>query len=360
MTDDDTRCPDCGATLHAEADYCQGCGSVVPEPGPEYCSSCGESYDETDEYCSSCGKDRPPTDPATEPTDDPQRQEAFRRRVREYVNGGWELIEDTGDRVVIIDRSVGSIPVHALLLFFTAGVGNAIYGWYRYSASAETRRLAAVDIQSQQRVHDEEIETGADDLTTGAISSVAMVVGLALVLDGALTGITLGFLLFLVSVGLLPGVQKRLRQRRSLNDFGRHRRVEERLFGGIGDHTRLCIVCGEACDEGVQRRRRDETLVFGVPVQIHDSQLTDYCQDCAKTEPITEVVSLDETGWHSVSLSTTEENGDVGVSSLGSEESPSRSPLQSPATHESDSTGETESNPQSDEETQASRDGSPR
>ncbi|ERH03493.1 MAG: hypothetical protein J07HR59_00607 [Halorubrum sp. J07HR59] len=369
-SDDGGQCSNCGNRVLARANYCQRCGSAVSGlTRPAYCSNCGDSYSEDDEYCASCGKNRPPAEPttdqqvdpsessrrdesanriqtSTDPSVDPQRQEAFRRRVREYVNDGWELTEDYGDRVVVTDRSIGSLPAHAALLIFTGGLGNLAYGWYSYAAGAETRRLAAVDTQSKEKSRSEkidaEMDAEMDKLTAGFVSSTTMFVGLALMLAGTPSAIALGLTLVTVSVGLIPPIQDRLHQRRSLTDFGRHRRVEQRLSGEIEDDSQTCIVCGEACNEGIQRRRRDETLVFGVPVRIHNSQVNSYCEDCAETEPIGEIDSLDATGWHVASTSTTPSRSiptsiRVWYSNLtGSEDSPSVSPPQSTPTQESE------------------------
>lgn len=387
--DDGGQCSNCGNRVLAQANYCQRCGSTVGGlTRPAYCSNCGESYGEDDEYCASCGKNRPRAEPATdqqaEPSEssrrhesggetqtstdssvDPQRQEAFRRHVREYVNDGWELTEDYGDRVVITDRGIGSLPAHAVLLIFTGGLGNLAYGWYSHSAGAETRRLAAADTQSREESQDREIDTEMDKLTAGFVSSTTMFVGLALMLAGTPSAIALGLTLVTVSVGLVPPVRDRLRQRRSLTDFGRHRRVEQRLSKNFEDDSQPCIVCGEACDEGVQRRRREETLVFGVPVRIHDSQVNNYCQDCAETEPIGEVDSLNATGWQVASTSASRSiptSVRIWYSNLvESEDSPSASPPQSILAQESESESESgfelESDPYPGSESEAEQPG---
>jgi len=79
-------------------------------------------------------------------SDSPDESErAFRRRVQDHLDAGWDIERDDGDRVVLAGRGIGSVGVHALLFVFTGGLGNLLYGWWHYSNLAERRRLVRGD-----------------------------------------------------------------------------------------------------------------------------------------------------------------------------------------------------------------------
>lgn len=67
--------------------------------------------------------------------------ETYRRRVTELVEAGWRIEAETADRVTLVNREVGSAAGHLLVavltIWWTMGVGNLLYGAYKYLADSE-------------------------------------------------------------------------------------------------------------------------------------------------------------------------------------------------------------------------------
>lgn len=109
------------------SNFCSQCG-VALSPGVSFCSRCRTAAGTA--VGSRTRRDRP----------------AFRRRIEYFTVEGWDVKHDYGDRVVMINRGFGSIPLHPLLLVFTSPIGNLFYVWYSISRmptasnSAETGR----------------------------------------------------------------------------------------------------------------------------------------------------------------------------------------------------------------------------
>ena len=325
---DDRECPACDATVRADANFCHRCGSPVADGRPAYCPVCGDAFDAADEFCASCGepradaavaRDAPADRDASVARDAPADRDAaggrhathgepdrsgaasagvpdetyreFRRRVRRHLDAGWELKRDHGDRVVLVDRDVGSIPIHVALLVFTGGVGNLLYGWYHYSELADTRHLSAADRDPQPvtRSPGDGDPSTLETASSYLLGAVLAAIGLGLVAAGIGAGAgvvpaAMGVVLGLVGVGVLPPVERRLRRRHGITEFGRLRTVDHRVITSAERTDETCVVCGEPVDEGLVRRRRDETVLAGVPIRTHALQYNHYCAACARTE----------------------------------------------------------------------------
>ena len=307
------RCHDCGRTLPDGARFCPSCGTVRGGARPPaYCSSCGAEFGPEDAYCSNCGEPRSPTDEeraakrtgnraeGSGPDMDDAEYEAFRRRVARYVEAGWEIRRDDGDRVEVVDRSIGSIPIHIVLLFLTGGFGNLLYGWYHFSMLAETRYLSVddpdptppeeIEPATAARREESAVETVSTYLLSGLLLLVgAMLLGFSIggataINAGTALAVGLGLGSFLVGLGIAPPVEERLKRRHDPRTFGRHRTVDHRVLRPFESVKEPCVVCGESFRGGLLRRRRDETVVAGVPVRTHSMRHNHYCADCARTE----------------------------------------------------------------------------
>lgn len=292
------RCRECDRAIAPDANFCPGCGADLRAEDPEtdappaYCTECGEPVAPDDEFCANCGEPCESTDDSAEEVYSPAESDArraFRARVRDHLNAGWELTEDRGDRVVLVDRDVGSIPVHVLLLLTTGGVGNLLYGWYHYSELAETRRLSVSD----GPLSDGELTTRGDEdplvaLSEYLLSGLLLLLGLGIafvsVEAGAVPGALFGLVFAVIGLWLSPPVERRLDRRHGISRFGRIRTVDHRITPATERSESPCVVCGEAFERGVVRRRRDETVVAGFPVRTHSIRHNRYCADCAREE----------------------------------------------------------------------------
>ncbi|GAA0660246.1 zinc ribbon domain-containing protein [Natronoarchaeum mannanilyticum] len=69
----------------------------------------------------------------------------LRKRLDAAIADGWQIEQETPDRVVLVRRSYGSVGVHLLLAVFTAwwsfGVFNLLYAGYCYLEESERRVL---------------------------------------------------------------------------------------------------------------------------------------------------------------------------------------------------------------------------
>ena len=293
-------CRECGRAPPPDANFCPGCGADLRAgTGAAYCSECGSALLPEDEFCADCGAARPETrrseatGHATERGGEPPDSDAhraFRRRVRDHLDDGWELTEDRGDRVVLVDRDVGSIPVHVLLLLTTGGVGNLLYGWYHYSEQAETRRLSVADGPLPEG---ELTAPGGDDdplvdLSGYLLGGILLLIGAGVAAvsagQGSVPGAAFGAAFALVGLALTPPAERRLHRRHELSRFGRKRTVDHRVTPATERTEAPCVVCGEPFERGVVRRRRDETVLAGVPVRTHAIERNHYCADCARSE----------------------------------------------------------------------------
>jgi len=232
---------------------------------------------------------RAPDSRPPDPTADSDARREFRVRVRDHLDDGWELTEDHGDRVVLVARDIGSIPAHVLLLLTTGGVGNLLYGWYNYAELAETRRLSVSD----GPLPDGELGRPA----TATRSSPSPATSWAAFScwsgsgsppsrsgRGARLGALFGLAFAALGLALSPPAERRLDRRHGLSRFGRIRTVDHRITPSTERTEAPCVVCGEAFERGVVRRRRDETVVAGVPIRTHSLRCNHYCAGCARAE----------------------------------------------------------------------------
>jgi len=321
-------CPACGDPVPAGASFCPDCGADLGDPGdPAYCPECGEAFDDDDRFCSNCGASRPggratavgsgrphtrsdrssgtdpagsigsdsdpssgtgPSRPAAPASAPGESSRAFRRRVQDHLDAGWEIERDDGDRVVLVDRGVGSVGLHLLLFIFTSGIGNLLYGWWHYSKLAERLRLVRGDEMPVRTPSSDEsaerIATVTAYLMTALLLSIA---GLVAFFGTVSSSPAVGLIALAfagLGLGVAPPVRGRLDRRRGVTTFGRQRTVDHRIVRPPETVEDTCVVCGEALDRGLVRRRRDETVVAGVPVRTRSIHHNHYCADCARSE----------------------------------------------------------------------------
>jgi len=287
------RCQQCGHSVQSTANFCPQCGTAV---GATYCPDCGEPFGETGAFCSHCGTERPTAAGSAPHDTESETYEQFRRRVASYQQAGWDITADHGDRVTVVNRGIGSIGVHILLLLFSGGLLNLAYGWYHYSALAETRQLvvggSATSAASPSTVEETNAATATDDtvmayVTAGLLWFISLTF-LAVAIGGSSVGMGLIGLLFAAGgTYVLPPAKRRFGRRLGFTKFGRHKTVDHRIIHPTEATDESCVVCGTEFDAGLLRRRRDETVVAGIPVRTHQLETNHYCADCALEEPFT-------------------------------------------------------------------------
>lgn len=262
-------------------------GSGASGDTPAYCSSCGSELDPDDRYCSSCGQEA--GDSAGSQEREGLREDAelreFRQRVGDYLNNGWEIEHDAGEEVVLADRGIGSIGIHVLLVLFTGGVGNLLYGWYHYSYDADQ-----IVIRAGEKIRPLEATERGPATDAGAATEQSRlggyVFGLLLLLTGiyvigtslaSFGGILAGLGLMLISLLLLPPTRRRLRDRYPPTTFGPTETVDEHA---VSKTDQLCSICRERVDDGVRREFTKEYVVAGIPLYTMEAGENTYCDSC--------------------------------------------------------------------------------
>ena len=292
------QCHECETPLPPDAHFCPNCGAQ--SLGTTECSACGEMLDRGDRFCSACGTPRPEIDAdAAEPHKQSQRStngqdyDGFREYVEQHVEAGWEIEHDYGDRATVVDRDIGSIGVHLLLLLFTGGLGNLAYGWYSYVKRAERRHLSVDDANRsppKRRSDDTDgpVETASSYALSVLLVFLAVVFGAIAVGDGTLLFGIAGALIGILGLAIAPPIERQLKRkvgrRHAITAFGRTRTVDHRVVKPIDHVDEPCVVCGEQFDGGMVRRRRDETVIAGLPVVTHELEHNHYCAECARSE----------------------------------------------------------------------------
>jgi len=274
------RCRECDRAVTPGANFCPGCGADLraaesrDDASAAYCTECGEPVAPAAEFCANCGTRcgrAEPRQPAPDPTADSDARREFRVRVRDHLDDGWELTEDHGDRVVLVARDIGSIPAHVLLLLTTGGVGNLLYGWYNYAELAETRRLSVVRRPAPGRR-----TGGARRRTRSSPSPATSWAAFSCWSGSGSPPSRSGGERASARCSGSRSPRSGWRCLRPLSGgstadtasrFGRIRTVDHRITPSTERTEAPCVVCGEAFERGVVRRRRDETVVAGVPIR---------------------------------------------------------------------------------------------
>lgn len=261
----------------------------------QYCPSCGGAVEESDSYCGSCGH-RLAEEPTGGGAAPEENHKQFRRRVMDHVNDGWEIQYDAGDEVALVDREYGSIAIHVLLLMFTGGFGNLLYGWYHYEHSAQKKVIRAHGPENaspknrqthtpgsqapQPNVQAYEYEDSKEDsLSSYGWGLFLAVIAVAIFASSWTLPVKLaaGFAcLFMASV-VLPPVRRRLDNRQPPTKFGPTTTVDERF---ISDTDRACSVCLDRIESGVVREYEETYLFAGIPLFTTEHGENLYCKSC--------------------------------------------------------------------------------
>lgn len=215
--------------------------------------------------------------------------------MRDWIADGWEIEYDRGDEVVLVDRDIGSIPLHVLLFFTTGGIGNLAYGWHKYSNDADRVVLRAGDDAPRPRREraTADRDRGAPPSDDDRSSSLGRYLGgISLLGVGALvlaTGllepaqIVVGLTLLFAGLFVFPPTRNRIENRHPVTAFGPTRSVDERI---VTDTDRPCSICLSEIDRGVAREYSEEYAVAGIPLYTTEEGENYYCSACATGESV--------------------------------------------------------------------------
>ena len=259
---------------------------------PNFCSQCGSSLSPGDAFCSQCGTavGERPTAAAEGTTAAGQREQAdLRRRVEDFAIDGWDVKRDYGDRVVMVDRRIGSLWVHALLLVTTSPVGNLLYAWYRYSLGAERVELRA-DGTARRSGNDRGSTRWNPKSAVGVAAGLTFAFTLALaglvllLVSSSLVATGIGLAFVLASVASIPLAAQFAPGVKSPTTFGRRRSTDETV---VKASDAPCSACSHPVGTGVRRTFAEKRYVAGVPVETLNEGENLYCRACANGDPFT-------------------------------------------------------------------------
>ncbi|SDQ60090.1 zinc ribbon domain-containing protein [Natronobacterium texcoconense] len=255
-----------------------------------YCSNCGTALESSMNYCPSCGDriDRATADRSASTTVDSASRNRLESRIAAAVRDGWELEHDFGDHAVMIRRTFGSTDEHLvvalLTIWWTMGLGNALYGVYKYVEDADRMVLRSEPYgadDAEQSASSSHLLHRVTAVACWLTAAVLAAIGVAVATSG------LSPLLYVLAAGFvflgmasLPSVSSRLARRHSLLTNGRTRSVEER---SVVDYERPCTACSEPVGRGIERIYRAEFCLLGVPLTGSEGR-NYYCSRCANAE----------------------------------------------------------------------------
>lgn len=274
--------------------------------GPPYCSNCGTGLGPSANYCPNCGTPNGSSTGRSGVGTSTTRgraglgtsanenssggvtdREVLEHRIAKASRNGWELEHDFGDHAVMVRRSFGSMDEHLVValitVWFTMGIGNALYGAYRYFGDAERIVLRTDHVEGS----DADESTGSALLwrVTAAVcwlaAAIVAVIGLQFVPSTAsLPLFLLAFVFAAMGVSTLPSVQRRLENRHSVTANGRVRSVDEHT---VVAYDRPCAACADPVGRGLERIYRKEFCLLGVPLTVSEGR-NYYCKRCATAD----------------------------------------------------------------------------
>nr|WP_242509240.1 zinc ribbon domain-containing protein [Natrinema altunense] len=281
-------CTDCGTPLEPAMRYCPRCGAMTVR-------SSGRSRSAATSLSQPGAEHRPRSDTSREPggtigrdSNTATDRDRLERRIAAASREGWRLEHDFGDHAVLVRRTFGGVADHLLIalltVWWTMGIGNVLYGAYRY-----------VDGTERTVVRAESVDTARPDDTTtdstlfrrgfAALGWVLAALTVAIGIQLGASAVGLG--LFVLALGLaiaatsvLPSVSRRLENRHSVLTNGRTHTVDDR---SVVAPDEPCAACTGPIDRGLERRYRAELCILGVPVTATGGR-NYYCRQCANAE----------------------------------------------------------------------------
>ncbi len=237
-----------------------------------YCPACGSSVDSADAYCAACGE---ALSRRRQPAETGRR--SLSARIDELRGSGWTIDTDDGDRVVLVNREIGSVPAHLVLFLLTGGTGNVLYGVYRWTLGAPRRELRTDGTDRRLGRPGPRVDTLAAGVLAGLLLFVGVLVAFGLLLVGEPSGVValLATVLAVTGLAWAAGVTDGFDW--NPTRVGRERTVETE---SVDTPAEPCASCNGPVHAGERRTYADRTYLAGVPVRTHASGVNVYCQDC--------------------------------------------------------------------------------
>ncbi|WP_121744617.1 zinc ribbon domain-containing protein [Natronorubrum halophilum] len=273
--------------------------------GESYCSNCGTELEPSMNYCPNCGTASGRStarsrigSPGGATTAESRARDAdggaTDRDVLEYrivtaARDGWGLEHDFGDHAVMVRRTVGSMNEHLVValitIWFTGGLGNVLYGAYRYFGDAERIVLQADGVERSDADGGESIGSA---ILWRATAAFCWLVAAGIAVAGVYVGLAaasyvlfaLAFVFAAMGVSVLPSVKRRVENRHSVTTNGRTHSVDERT---VSAYDRPCSACTDPVGHGLERTYREEFCVLGVPLTASEGR-NYYCRQCANAD----------------------------------------------------------------------------
>jgi len=282
-------CPSCGTELVGPGHFCSQCGFDCRPGSPSH----GSTSERTNAERSTSRSD------ADESASSMSDRAVLERRISQGLADGWELEHDFGDHAVMINRSLGDAGTHVVIALFTiwwtAGVGNALYAAYCYFGAVQRVIVRPEGIESTKHTQERTGSGAATDVNSSGWS-LAAIIGAAYtwfvaIMVGAI-GVGVGFtgfgvflmvvslLLFVLGTAMFPPARRRLERRHGITTNGRTHSVDERI---VYDVDEPCSGCYGTVGRGVERTYREDVCLFGVPITTSKGTNT-YCRSCANGE----------------------------------------------------------------------------
>ncbi|QCW02179.1 zinc ribbon domain-containing protein [Natrinema pallidum] len=281
-------CTDCGAPLEPTMRYCPDCGAMIARSSRRSRSAATSLSRPGTEHRPRADTSREPAGTSGRNSNPATDRDRLERRIAAASRDGWRLEHDFGDHAVLLRRTFGGLADHlavALLTgWWTMGIGNVLYGAYRYVDGTERTVVRAEPVDTDQ----------PDDTTTDStlfrrgLAVLGWLLAALTVAIGVQLGVSaVGLGLFALALGLaiavtsvLPSVSGRLENRHSVLTNGRTHTVDDRTVVAPDDP---CAACAGPIDRGLERRYRAEVCVLGVPVTATGGR-NYYCRQCANAE----------------------------------------------------------------------------
>jgi predicted nucleic acid-binding Zn ribbon protein len=293
---------------------------AAPTVNANYCPNCGSLLGQDVNYCSQCGTQCREVTPASDDPEDHTSNNnttsddrddqfiAFRNRVQSRLLDGWDIEHDYGDSVVLVDREIGSLWIHAPLLLFTGGVGNLAYEWYSHSYNADrmimqsdgtdyaakntdfddfrgtggSTRSHLLGLMSFLNTNLDDVRETRDGGSVGSylLGSLLFLIGVSAIVSSplSLAAIVFGLLTLTGAAWTLPPTRRRLKNRHPVTRFGSVRSTDEET---VTDPNTPCVVCASSIEEGIKRTYREEYAIAGVPLFTTETGENHYCRECA-------------------------------------------------------------------------------